>query len=70
MRGAGGGTPGSKAPPPSQDASPGNFTATATTNPKLSVGADSYDVTVNVKWTYGGGARNVQLETIVTREAP
>ena len=62
--------PGSTAAPPSQDATPGNFTATATTNPTLSVGANSYDVTVNVTWTYGGGARQVQLETIVTREAP
>jgi len=62
--------PGSTASPPPQDASPGDFTATATTNPALSVGANSYDVTVDVTWTYGGGARNVRLETIVTREAP
>ena len=62
--------PGSTASPPPQNASPGTFTATATTNPALSVGANSYDVTATVTWTYGGGSRQVLLQTIVTREAP
>jgi type II secretory pathway pseudopilin PulG len=60
--------PGSTASPPPQLASPGTFTATATTNPALSAGASSYDVTVKVTWTYGGSPRQVLLETIITRE--
>ena len=64
-------SPGPSAPPaPAQLASPGNFTATAATTPTLSASANMYDVTVTVSWSFGGAARSVQLETIVTREAP
>jgi hypothetical protein len=59
--------PGASASPPPQLSSPGTFTASATTNPTLSASVNSYDVTVTVSWTYGGAARSVTLQSIVTR---
>jgi|GEM_PF-2516787 len=59
--------PGTSGSPPPALGSPGNFTATATTNPTLSASANEYDVNVTVSWTYGGAPRSVQLQTIVTR---
>jgi len=62
-------TPGpSPAPPPAQLTSPGNFTASATTNPALSATGHSYDVEVTVSWSYGGAPRSVILQTIVTKQ--
>jgi type II secretory pathway pseudopilin PulG len=64
-------TPGPSPPPspPAQLASPGNFTATATTNPALSASVATYDVKVTVSWSYGGAARSIVLQTVVTRQA-
>lgn len=60
-------SPGASATPPPTLTSPGVFTANATTNPTLSAGSSSYDVTATVTWSYGGAARSVKLQTIVTR---
>ena len=59
--------PGASASPPPQLGSPGVFTASATTSPALTSSANSFDVTVNVTWSYGGASRSVLLQTIVTR---
>jgi type II secretory pathway pseudopilin PulG len=59
--------PGASASPPPQLGSPGVFTASATTSPALTSSANSFDVTVNVTWSYGGASHSVRLQTIVTR---
>jgi Tfp pilus assembly protein PilV len=60
-------SPGASASPPPALPSAGTFTATATTNPSLTSTANSFDVTATVTWSYGGAARSVLLQTIVTR---
>ncbi len=59
--------PGASPSPPPQLASPGNFTASATTSPALTSTSNSFDVTAKVTWTYGSANRSVLLQTVVTR---